>query len=92
MQIIPIRLTLVSGVSFWVKSMNVVYNVYAASEEMWISMAAPANPNGRKESPVLLTPVDALPIHPCVHVVSFVGLFMSRLLSLSRPYDTITTF
>jgi len=72
--------------------MNVLHNVYAAGEEIWVSMAAPANPGWKKESPVLLDPVDALPIHPCVHVVSFVISFMSRLPSRSGLYDTITTF
>ena len=72
--------------------MIVLHKVYAAGEEMWVSMAAPANPGWKKREFVFLDPVDVFPIHPCIHVVSFVRLFMSRLPSRSGLYDTITTF
>jgi len=36
--------------------MNVLHNVYAAGEEMWISMAAPTNPGWKKRESYLLKP------------------------------------
>jgi len=34
--------------------MNVLHNVYAAGEEIWVSMAAPVNLGCKKREPCLL--------------------------------------
>jgi len=66
-------------------------------EEIRVSSAALTNPDGGKENMVFLNLVEVLPILPCTQVdssVSYFKLFVSRVPSRSRSYDTIisTTF
>jgi len=75
--------------------MNVLYNVYAAGEEMWVSMTAPANPGWKKRESRLLGPrrrASHIPLRSCRFLRQIIYVALSVSLAALRHYNNFLKF